>query len=155
MSHLGIVLGLAAAALGTATAQKAPQALAEPAKIDLRLSPETVAPGGSTQVTLTLRPIAGVKINRYPKIKFHVPAQAGLVGEALVEVGNAAPPPPDAMETNYFKGVDPLRVDLVLDRQAPVGAHRIVAQLSYFYCVTESGFCAPARVPVSIPVAVR
>ena len=31
----------------------------------------------------------------------------------------------------------------------------IEAKLTYYYCVVESGFCAPKRVPVNIPLKIR
>jgi hypothetical protein len=102
-----------------------------------------------------LQPKAGIKINRYPKIKLHVPAREGLVAEARVEVGNDRPPAPDAMEKNYFKVVDPVELRLPVDSAAPHGDHEVEAKLTYFYCVTESGFCAPKRVPIKIPLAVQ
>jgi hypothetical protein len=127
----------------------------EPAKLDIKVTPGTVEAGADATVTLKIVPIEGVKINRYPKIKLQVPAQAGLVGEARVEIGDAKPPPPEKMSTNYYKTVDPLELRLTLDDAATSGKHELDAKLTYFYCVSASGFCAPARLSIKIPVAVR
>ena len=70
-------------------------------------------------------------------------------------MGNASPPPPDAKESNYFDTVDPVQLELQVDGSAPVGQHAIAGKLTYYYCVTASGFCAPARVPIAIPVEIR
>lgn len=138
---------------GPAMAQTEP--LAKPADIEISVSPAAVAAGGQAEVTLRIQPIEGVKINKYPKIKLEVSAQAGLVEQGHAEIGSAKPPPPDQMATNYYKTVDPLTLALKLDAAARPGSHQIDARLTYYYCVVASGFCAPARVPVKIPVAVR
>jgi hypothetical protein len=78
------------------------------------------------------------------------------VAAAEASVGNAGPPSADNLEANYFKGeTDPLSVTLRLDPAARRGAHEIAGKLSYFYCVAASGYCAPAKVDVTIPVTVR
>ena len=79
----------------------------------------------------------------------------GLVAAAEGSVGNDAPPPPDRLEGNYFESAEPLRLKLRLDGAAAKGKHTIEAKLSYFYCVAASGFCAPAKEILRIPVTVR
>ena len=104
---------------------------------------------------MQLTPIEGVKINRYPKIKLKVPAHSGLVEAGEAAVGNSAPPPPDKLDQNYFDVVEPLELLLNLDEAAPRGKHEIQGKLSYAYCVIASGYCAPVRVPVNIPVEIH
>jgi len=125
-----------------------------PAEIRISVSPDTVAPGKPAQVTLTIAPKDGIKIARYPQIKLQVPESEGLVGEAEIRIGSAEPPPPEKLETNYWKTVDPVELTLTLDPAATAGKHEIDAKLTYFFCVAGD-FCAPARVPVKIPVAVE
>ena len=108
-----------------------------------------------TQVLLQLSPVDGVKINRYPRIRLKVPQMDGLVAAVEGSVGNDKAPPPGQMDTNYFKRVDPVKVTLTIDDEAPDGMHKIPAKLTYFYCVTASGFCAPKTVPVEITVRVE
>jgi len=125
----------------------------EPARVELSVSP--ASPGGEARVTVRLQPAEGIKINRYPKIKLKVPGKPGLVDAAEAAVGSTAPPPPERIEANYFKTVDPVELTLVVDSRAPAGEHKLPGQLSYFYCVAASGFCAPAKIPVTIPLTVR
>jgi len=140
----GIALSAAAAAGET------------PVKVDVAVSPETVGAGSDASVVVTIATKPGIKMNKYPKIKLQIPAVAGLIEGAEQSLGNAAPPPPDKMETNYFHGgVDPLKVTLHVDPQAEKGRHEVHAQLSYFYCVAASGYCAPAKAELTIPVTVR
>jgi hypothetical protein len=88
-------------------------------------------------------------------IKLRVPGQDGLVQPAEAAIGSTKPPPPDKLETNYYKNVDPVELRVELDSSAPKGRHEIPAKLTYFYCVAASGFCAPAKVKLGIPVTVR
>jgi len=127
----------------------------EPANLTITVVPELIEPGATATVTVRIDPKDGVKINRYPKIKLQLPEQAGLVHEARVEIGDAKPPPLDQMSTNYYKTVDPLVLEFTLDELATSGIHLIDAKLTYFYCVSASGFCAPARLSIKIPVAVQ
>jgi hypothetical protein len=146
-----IALALAAS-LGVAAAP--PRVPKNPAVITIDVTPEAVPAGGSAEVTVTIAPKAGIKIARYPQIKLEVPAQDGLVGEAATRIGSTAPPPPDKMKTNYWTKVDPVTLTLTLDRAAVPGAHEIDGKLTYYFCVSGD-FCAPARVPVKIPLAVE
>lgn len=127
-----------------------------PIKVTIAVSPSTIGAGSDTSVTVKLDPKPGIKMNKYPKIKLLVPAVPGLVDAAEQTLGNPAPPPADQMETNYFHGgVDPLTMTLHLDGHAAKGPHEIKAKLSYYYCVAASGFCAPAKAELTIPVTVR
>jgi hypothetical protein len=128
---------------------------AEPAKLDLTVSPKTAAAGDEVEVTLRLRPKPGIKVNRYPRITLKVAAVEGLVGAGQASVGNDEPPPPDKLETNYFKTVDPVVLRLTLDAAASSGEHVVSGDVKYFYCVAASGFCAPKKVTVQIPVTVQ
>ena len=48
-----------------------------------------------------------------------------------------------------------MTLTLHLDAKAAKGRHDVQAQLSYFYCVAASGYCAPAKAELTIPVTVR
>jgi hypothetical protein len=128
----------------------------EPARIAISVSPESLAAGGTATVTVKLEPKDGIKINRYPRIKLVVPEQDAVAAESSASVGNDAPPPPEKLATgaNYYDEVDLLELELPISGSAASGKHDIEGKLTYFYCVTASGMCAPARVPVSIPVEV-
>jgi len=125
-----------------------------PAEISIEVAPEAVSPGDEAQVTLRLVPIEGIKIARYPQIKLKVAAQEGIVDEASVAIGSKAPPPPDKLDTNYWKDVDPVVLTLSVDEAATSGSHEVEAKLTYYYCVAGN-FCAPKRVPLKIPLAVQ
>lgn len=137
-------------------AAAAPEGEPAPVKVAVKVAPGPVSAGGEASVTLELVPRAGIKLNKYPKIKLSVPAAPGLNAAAEAAIGNAAAPSADQLESNYYKGaVDPLTLALHVDEAATPGAHEVAGKLSYFYCVAASGYCAPAKVAVSIPITVR
>jgi hypothetical protein len=133
-----------------------PPASEPPVKVAVTVSPAALGAGSEARVTVRLEPKPGIKMNKYPKIKVQIPAVPGLVDAAEQSLGNAAAPPLDQLDTNYFHGgVDPLTLTLHVDPQAAKGPHEIHGKLSYFYCVAASGFCAPAKAELTIPVTIR
>ena len=127
----------------------------DPAKLVITVTPPQAAPGEAVEVMVRVEPNPGIKVNRYPKMKLQVPASAGLVGEAEVSVGAAGMPPLEQAEANYYKTVDPVSVRVTLDAKAPKGSHKVAAKFTYYYCVAASGFCAPERASITIPLDVR
>lgn len=154
-SFVVTVLAAALPALSAAAPSAASPKEGEIASVRVLASPDPAPRGGPVEVRLELTPASGIKINKYPRIKLKVPAQRGIVAEAEGSVGADKPPPPDELETNYFKTVDPVTLRLELDGAIPAGRHEFSGRLSYFYCVAKSGYCAPAKVDVTIPVVVR
>ena len=151
---IAVAIGLLIAAVcGPEVAAGAVKPPKNPARIDLEVSPASVPAGGKADVTLTIAPIDGVKIARYPQIRLQVPESLGLVGAAEVRIGSRTPPPPDRLNDNYWKQVDPVTLTLAVDASATSGAHEIEAKLTYYFCVSGN-YCAPARVPLTIPLAV-
>ena len=59
------------------------------------------------------------------------------------------------MDANYFHAIDPLRLNISIAEGAAAGEQTVKTKLRYFYCVTESGFCAPARVTLEVPIRVE
>jgi hypothetical protein len=135
------------------TALAAPKPPKNPADITIDVAPEAVAAGGEAEVTVTIVAKPGIKIARYPQIKLDVKAQEGLVAEATARIGDKKPPPPDKLSTNYWGEVDPVQLTLTVDENAASGHHDVEGKLTYYFCVSGD-FCAPARVPVKIPVSV-
>ena len=151
LATLVVAVSQAGAAPGGGPA--APETLV---KVAVAVSPEAVGAGSEASVTVRLEPKPGIKMNKYPKIKVQILAVPGLVDAAEQSVGNAAAPPLDQLDTNYFHGsVEPVTLTLHLDPLATKGRHEIRGKLSYFYCVAASGYCAPARTELTIPVTIR
>ena len=99
---------LAAGGIALAAVPSGPPA--EPARVTISVSPESVSAGGQAEITLKLAPKSGIRINRYPKIKLTVPEVEGVVQSAEATLGNPKPPPIDNPESNYFKAPEPLEL---------------------------------------------
>jgi hypothetical protein len=127
----------------------------DPAKLVVTVTPSPAPAGSAVEVVVRVEPNPGIKVNRYPKMRLQVPASAGLVLAAEAAVGASEMPPLERAEANYYKTVDPVAVKMSLDPKAPRGAHEVPAKFTYFYCVAASGYCAPERVSITIPLAVR
>jgi len=143
------------ALLVVTTAAASPKPPEMPATIDVAVAPTAVSAGESAHVTVQLEPIDGVQINRYPRITLKLAGRDGLAADAEVMVGNSAPPEPGKMDANYFDRVDPLNLEIVTDAGAPAGTHTLNGELTYFYCVKASGFCAPKKTSVAIPLQIH
>jgi hypothetical protein len=127
----------------------------DPAIMDIRVDPDSATAGQQVQVTVQLTPRSGFKLNKYPQISLKVPEIEGVVAGSSGSVGSKTPPPPEEMDNNYFKKVDPLVLSLDLDPDLKAGRYEIAGKLKYFYCVKASGYCAPMKLDVSIPVTVN
>ena len=129
----------------------------EPAKIRIEVEGGSVAAGAAANVVLQLEPKSGVKINKYPRITLKVAEHDGLSAGAEGSAGADAPPPPDRMDDNYFPkdGIAPVRLELPIAADATPGSYEVEGQLKFFYCVSASGFCAPSKQTVSIPVTIK
>ena len=155
MSKLGQFATTLVIGAGFAVALAAPKPPAVPAELKVTVDPSEVAPGDSVRVTVRLAPIDGVQVNRYPQITLKVPARDGVVSATETTVGSSSPPAPGQLDANYFDTVDPLEFDLQVESSAPSGKHTLSGNLTYFYCVKASGFCAPKKTTVEIPLQVR
>ena len=127
----------------------------DPARLVVTVTPTSAAPGEAVEVVVRVEPNPGIKVNRYPKMKLQVPAAVGLVGEAEASVGASEMPPLEHAEKNYYTTVDPVSVKVSVDPKAPKGTHKVPAKFTYYYCVAASGYCAPERASLTIPLQVR
>ncbi len=140
--------------LAACAASANPKPPEHPAELDVKVDGKAT-PGGTVALKLSLAPKPGIKINKYPKIKFTIPAQDGVPFEAVAQLGNDQPPNPDAMDENYFKKISPLGLEVALDPEVAPGQHEMTAKIKYFYCVVESGFCAPKKETLRFPLTVE
>ena len=151
---LAVLCGVASARAEVVAAPSKP-AGADAVKVEIGVAPAAVPAGSEAEVTVTLSVNPGFKLNKYPKIKLAIPTVEGLLAGGDTALGTDAPPPPEQLDTNYFKSIDPLKVKIAVEKGAQPGRHDIVAKLSYFYCVAASGFCAPGKIPLKIRLDVR
>ena len=120
-------------------------------------APAAAGPGDTVELSLTLQPKSGIKVNRYPQIAWSITSDDNPVaGDVKSKLGSDGALPFDAPDADrYFKSIDPIVMNVRLDPQAAPGDHKLKTRLKYFYCVTKSGFCAPAKVSVEVPIRIE
>ncbi len=150
-TRLPMLLALVAALAAAPSASAAKRPVTPTLGVAVAQAPDPVRPGNSATVALTVTPPEGILLNRYPGIRLRItPSDVADASEPEVFVGSRTPiEDPDEV---YFDGPVPIGVDLVTKRGARE-AGRLEGQLRFFYCVKKSGFCAPGRQDVSIPIA--
>ena len=123
-------------------------------KIDVALAPGAVKAGTKSEAVVTLTPPSGIHINQYPPIRLTFENAPPVTFEPdSYKLG--LDKMPDDPEKNPFKSVDPIKVKF---RVAPHTADAnvpIKGKVKFFYCVAASGYCAPERASLTIPLQVR
>jgi hypothetical protein len=151
MPRLPVLIAIAAAALAphasaAATERRPPVKL----QVETSQEPSPGRLGQELEVLVRVGPPEGVELNRYPGIRLEIEDAPGFrAEERRVFLGSEKPVADPKLA--YFKEIAPLRLGLVPDGAGP-GTRTIRARLVYFYCVTASGFCAPGRQTLEIPV---
>jgi hypothetical protein len=144
------VLFLAAPALpglaGPATKVKAPDL-----KITVTQDPDPGKAGQPVTVRVAVEPPAGIKLNQYPGITLKVTGTDGVTLESAEAFVGTKKPIADPAQFG-FKHIDPLTLKATSGRP---GARTLEGTLTYFYCVIESGYCAPGELKLRIPVSIK
>lgn len=118
--------------------------------------PKSVAAGETLKLSLQLEPKKGIKINQYPQISWTIKSKENpITKDVTAKLGLKSFDPNASEEDRYFKKIDPISLEITIPKNAPSGNHVMKSKLKYFYCVTASGFCAPARADVEIPITIR
>lgn len=120
-------------------------------------APAAAAPGDTVTLSLTLQPKPGIKVNRYPRISWGISRDDNPVADDVkAELGSETALPFDATDADrYFSSIDPIELAVRVDPNASRGDHTLKTKLKYFYCVSKSGFCAPKKVSVEIPIRIE
>jgi len=143
---------LIAAALAAAAAPQPAQALkpgpAPEMKLKVTQEPDPLRLGGEGLVRVLVEPPEGITLNRYPGIKLAIEKSTGLTpGASGAFVGTTTPI--DDPNEFAFKKIEPLELKVTPTRS---GTGEIEGTLTFTYCVKASGFCAPAKQKVKLPV---
>ena len=138
------VLAPQAAAFGKKP-KKAPEM-----KVELSVTPSPAKAGESATLELRIVPPKGIALNRYPGITFKVD-KASKLDFASKEAFVGTKELPEDLADNAFKKPQPLLFE-VTPRAA--GNRSFEGEVSFFYCVKSSGFCAPGKQKVKLQLPV-
>ena len=120
--------------------------------VSIAQEPRPVGLGAPAEIRVTLEPPPGVALNRYPGIKLKVGKAKGI-RSAAEEVFLGSREPIEDPEEMYFETLEPLSIELTAEGEGPEQRF-VTGTLTYFYCVKASGFCAPARKEIELPLIV-
>ncbi len=158
-STLTIALTFAlAAALVLATLLPAP-ALAGPGskpkspelKVTVTQDPSPGKAGQPVTVKVAVEPPTGIKLNQYPGITLKVTGTDGLTLASPEAFVGTKKPIADPAQFG-FKHIDPLELKATGGK---AGTRTMDGTLTFFYCVIESGYCAPGEMKLRIPVTLK
>lgn len=114
--------------------------------------PDPASPGKEAEVLLEISAPEGVVLNRYPGVTVKVLPGRG-VAPARAEVFVGSKTPIDDPDRFYFDS--PVRVRMRMRAlSGPDRVRNVPAEVSFFYCVKKSGYCAPGRQSFAIPFRV-
>ncbi|UCF67620.1 MAG: hypothetical protein JSV80_17975 [Acidobacteriota bacterium] len=144
------LLVLAAASTPQLAAKKArkPPTLA----VEVTQRPSPARPGESVEVDVAVRPPEGIVLNRFPGLTLELEKIDGLTTDQPSAFAGSREPIEDASQA-YFKKPEPLTFRFVPERSGR-SERKARGTLKFFYCVKASGFCAPGKQQVSVPVKV-
>lgn len=115
--------------------------------------PGEVEPGGSGVIKVKIEPSKGIKLTKYPQTTITISCDEGLVFEnTVIKLGQDKMP--KDIKNNFLKKIQPLEFKFKVDNSVEASMLDIKTNISYFYCVSSSGFCAPGtkNIDVQIPV---
>lgn len=122
-------------------------------KLGVTVEPSPARPGEAATVKISIAPPQGIALNRYPGITLRIDkAERTSLEQNEAFVGSKKPIQDVAQFA--FETIDPLV--LVVKPEAGGGSTRTLeGELKFFYCVKESGYCAPGtqKVKLDVPVA--
>lgn len=123
-------------------------------KLQIKTSqePSAAVPGRPVSLDVILTPPEGIVLNRYPGIKLVFESSPGL-RPSSPEVFLGSREPIEDPDRFYFNAGEPLKLEVVAEKGKKT-TRTLRGDLTYFYCVKASGFCAPARQKLELPVKV-
>ncbi|MBP7149758.1 MAG: hypothetical protein KBD01_19705 [Acidobacteria bacterium] len=119
-------------------------------KLELSQAPDPIPVGREATVKIAVTPPRGIALNQYPGITLKLDRSDALrtaSNEAFVGTHEPIEDP----DKFAFRRIDPLVLKVTPTR---AGAE-LSGMLTFFYCVKASGFCAPGKQEVRLPLRVR
>ncbi len=119
-------------------------------KVELSVAPSPAKAGQPATVEVKVVPPKGIALNRYPGITLKID-KASKLDFASREAFVGTKELPEDLADNAFKKPAPLRFEVT---PKAAGKRSFEGELSFFYCVKSSGFCAPGKQKVKLQLPV-
>ncbi|MEW5806679.1 MAG: hypothetical protein AB1756_04950 [Acidobacteriota bacterium] len=116
--------------------------------------PKVVRPGDSGVIIIRLETPKGIKLTRYPQTSIQLSGDSELIlEENMAKLGDAKMP--DDIMKNALEKIDPVEFKFRIDEKAARDLIQVKASISYFYCETKSGLCAPGNKSINMQIPVK
>ncbi len=123
-------------------------------RIKLHSQPQKVKPGDSGIIKVEIKPAKGIKLTKYPQTSITLSGDEELLFEKnVIKLGQAEMP--KNIKRNFLDKIQPLEFKFKVDKDVEKSVLNIKANISYFYCVSRSGFCAPGTKTIELQIPVK
>ncbi len=121
--------------------------------VQLYSKPREVKLGDSGVITVTIETAKGIKLTKYPQTSITLSGDKELTFEEnTIKLGQDKMP--ENLMKNFLDKIQPMAFKFKVDKNVDKKMLKVSANISYFYCVAKSGFCAPGvkKIDLLIPV---
>lgn len=119
--------------------------------IEIQHTPSALKAGAKAELRVVVEPPAGIRLNRYPGITLEIGKARGVKLTSSKAFVGVTEPIADISKFG-FETIDPLVLELVPQKR---GHLVLEGTLKFFYCVKKSGYCAPGKQKIKIPLDVH
>ena len=119
--------------------------------IEIQHTPSGLQNGVKAELRVVVEPPPGIRLNRYPGITLQIDKARGVELNSNTAFVGVTEPIADVSKFG-FETIDPLVLEIVPRRR---GHLMLQGTLKFFYCVKKSGYCAPGKQKIKIPLDVH
>ena len=143
MSTYALALSIIGAeALGAETKRN------EYVRVEAALSKQTVMPGDKIDLQVTFKPAEGIHITADPEVRI------GVRPRTLVRLQGKHSQVVDS-SSGYLSSEEPLTQPIRISSAAAPGKHRLHADVTYYFCSDEAGWCRKFVQTVELHVTLK
>ncbi len=123
-------------------------------RVKLHFNPREVKPGDSGFIKVEIKPAKGIKLTKYPQTSVTLSGDEEIIFEKnVLKLGQNKLP--EDIKRNFLEEIDLLEFKFKVDENVEKSMLNVKANISYFYCVSRSGFCAPGTKNIELQIPVK
>lgn len=123
-------------------------------RVKLHSKPREVKPGDSGFIKVEIEPAKGIKLTKYPQTSVTLSGDEEIIFEKnVLKLGQNTLP--EDIKRNFLEEIDLLEFRFKVDENVEKSTLNVKANISYFYCVSRSGFCAPGTKNIELQIPVK
>jgi hypothetical protein len=122
--------------------------------VKLHFQPREVRPGDSGFIKVEIEPAKGIKLTKYPQTSVTLSGDEEIIFEKNVLKLGQEKLPKD-IKKNFLEKIDLLEFKFKVEETVEKSMLNVKANISYFYCVSRSGFCAPGTKNIEFQIPVK